>query len=158
MTTTRNSSLIVDRRQLMAGGAALGMSAAFAGPSFAADTPKKGGTLRLGMEGGSASDSLDPRTYADSIPISYGWQIWNGLVEMDANGAAVGELAESCEAKPGATTWIFNIRKGITFTSGKKLDAEDVIYSLNLHRGETKSGAKDLLSGISDLKKLTPNQ
>jgi peptide/nickel transport system substrate-binding protein len=32
--------------------------------------PKKGGTLRLGMEGGSASDSLDPRTYADSIPIA----------------------------------------------------------------------------------------
>ena len=126
--------------------------------ALAADTPKKGGTLQLGMEGGSASDSLDPRTYADSIPISYGWQIWNGLVEVDAKGDAVGELAESWEAKPGATTWIFNIRKGVTFTSGKTLDADDVIYSLNLHRGETKSGAKDLLSGITDIKKLTPNQ
>ena len=82
------------------------------------------------MEGGSASDSLDPRTYADSIPISYGWQIWNGLVEIDANGDAGGELAENFEAKPGATTWIFNIRKGVTFTSGKTLDADDVIYSL----------------------------
>ncbi|MFX4366128.1 ABC transporter substrate-binding protein, partial [Acinetobacter baumannii] len=80
--------------------------------AFAADTPKKGGTLRLGMEGGSASDSLDPRTYADSVPISYGWQIWNGLVEIDENGDPVGELAESWEAKPGATSWIFNIRKG----------------------------------------------
>ena len=97
------------------------------------------------MEGGSASDSLDPRTYADSIPISYGWQIWNGLVEVDAKGNAAGELAESWEAKPGAATWIFNLRKGVTFTSGKTLDADDVIYSLNLHRGETKSGAKDLL-------------
>ena len=47
-----------------------------------------GGTLRLGMEGGSASDSLDPRTYADSIPISYGYQIWNGLVEIDEKGNA----------------------------------------------------------------------
>ena len=46
----------------------------------------------------------------------------------------------------------------MTFSSGKTLDADDVIYSLNLHRGETKSGAKDLLSGISDIKKLTPNQ
>ncbi len=161
MTTEMNSrstSLIVDRRQLMAGAAALGLSTSFAGPSFAADTPKKGGTLRLGMEGGSASDSLDPRTYADSIPISYGWQLWNGLVEIGENGEPVGELAESWEAKPGATSWIFNIRKGVTFGSGKTLDADDVIYSLNLHRGETKSGAKDLLSSISDIKKLTANQ
>ena len=101
-----NSSLIVDRRQLMAGAAALGLSASFAEPTFAADTPKKGGTLRLGMKGGSASDSLDPSTYADSIPIAYSLAIWNGLVEIDAKGNATGELLESWEAKPGAVEWI----------------------------------------------------
>jgi peptide/nickel transport system substrate-binding protein len=154
-----SSGLTLDRRQLMSAAAALGIGYGLPfGKAFAADAPKKGGTLRLGMEGGSASDSLDPRTYADSIPISYGWQICNGLVEVDAKGDASGELAESWEAKPGATDWIFNIRKGVTFGSGKTLDADDVIYSLNLHRGDTKSGAKDLLSGITDIKKLTPNQ
>src|SRR4051812_22609165 len=134
----RGSGLIVDRRELLAGAAALGLSFSASG-ARAADTPKQGGTLRLGMEGGSASDSLDPRTYADSIPISYGWQLWNGLVEIDEKGDPAPELAESWEAKPGAVEWIFNIRKGVTFTSGKTLDADDVIYSLNLHRGETKS-------------------
>ncbi|MDQ0467041.1 ABC transporter substrate-binding protein [Labrys wisconsinensis] len=158
-----SSGLILDRRELMAGAAALGLGFGFgmgsmAGSALADDAPKKGGTLRLGMEGGSASDSLDPRTYADSIPISYGWQIWNGLTEVDSHGNIAGELAESWEAKPGATAWVFNIRKGVTFTSGKTLDADDVIYSLNLHRGETKSGAKDLLSGITDIKKLNANQ
>src|SRR5260370_10397706 len=151
------SGLIVDRRELMAGAAALGLAFGLR-PAFAADTPKKGGAVRLGREGGSESDSLDPGTCADSIPLSYGGQIWNGLVEIDANGDAVGEPAESFEPKPGATTWIFNIRKGIAFTSGKKLDAEDVIYSLNLHRGETKSGAKALLSNIADIKKLETHQ
>src|SRR5260370_25168282 len=86
------SGLIVDRRELMAGAAALGLAFGLR-PAFAADTPKKGGTLKLGMEGGSASDSLDPRTYTDSIPISYGCQIWNALVENDPKGDAVREPA-----------------------------------------------------------------
>jgi peptide/nickel transport system substrate-binding protein len=153
----RIPSLVIDRRELMSGAAALGLGIGARG-AFAAETPKQGGTLRLGMEGGSASDSLDPRTYADSIPISYGWQLWNGLVEIDEKGDPSPELAESWEAKPGAAEWIFNIRKGIPFTSGKTLDADDVIWSLNLHRGDTKSGAKDLMAGITDIKKLTPNQ
>ena len=151
------TGLILDRREIMAGAAALGLGFGLR-PALAADTPKKGGTLKLGMEGGSPSDSLDPRTYADSIPIAYGWQLWNGLVEVDADGNPTPELAESWEAKPGAASWIFNLRKGITFTSGKTLDADDVIYSLNLHRGDTKSGAKDLLSSIKDIKKVTANQ
>ncbi len=121
-------------------------------------TPKKGGTLRLGMAGGSASDSLDPRTYADSIPIAYSLMFWNNLVEIDAKGNAVPELAESWESKPGAADWIFNIRKGISFGSGKTLDADDVIYSINLHRGETKSPAKGLLSAIKNIVKTSPNQ
>jgi peptide/nickel transport system substrate-binding protein len=73
MTVDKNASsasgLIVDRRGLMAGAAALGLGLGTR-PAFAEDTPKKGGTLKLGMEGGTASDSLDPRTYADSIPIT----------------------------------------------------------------------------------------
>ena len=153
----RVSDLMIDRRELMAGAAALGLGLGVNGAS-AAETPKKGGTLRLGMEGGSASDSLDPRTYADSIAISYGWQLWNGLVEIGEDGDPHGELAESWEAKPGAKEWVFNIRKDIPFTSGKILDADDVIWSLNLHRGNTKSGAKDLMAGISDIKKLDKNQ
>ena len=53
---------------------------------------------------------------------------------------------------------MFNVRKGVTFHSGKTLDADDIIYSLNLHRGETKSAAKDLLSAITDIKKLSATQ
>ncbi|MDZ5451709.1 ABC transporter substrate-binding protein [Labrys sp. ZIDIC5] len=154
--------LIVDRRELMKGAAALGLgyglTGILGGPALAAETPKKGGTLRIGMEGGSASDTLDPRSFADSIPLNYGYQIWNGLIEIDNNGNAVGELLESWEAKPGAKEWIFNVRKGVTFHSGKTLDADDIIYSINLHRGDTKSAAKDLLSGITEIKKLSPTQ
>ena len=158
-TQAESSGIILDRRQLLTGASALGLSATFgAMPAMAQSGPKKGGTLRLGMEGGSASDSLDPRTYADSIPISYSLMFWNQLVEIDTKGNATPELAESWESKPGAAEWIFNIRKGITFGSGKTLDADDVIYSINLHRGETKSPAKGILEPITEIKKLSANQ
>ena len=121
-------------------------------------TPKRGGLLRMGMSGGSASDSMDPRTYADSIPIAYSMMVWNLLIEIDGKGNAVPELAESWEARPGAADWTFSIRRGITFTSGKTLDADDVIYSINLHRGETKSPAKALLSGIKAMTKTSSHQ
>ncbi len=157
--TTTESGIILDRRQLILGASAVGLSAAFSSmPAMAQAKPKKGGTLRLGMEGGSPSDSLDPRTYADSIPIAMSLMLCNCLVEVADNGDATGELFESWEVKPGAADWTFNIRKGITFASGKTLDADDVIYSLNLHRGESKSPAKALLADITDIKKINANQ
>ena len=156
------SSLIVDRRELMKGAAALGLGfgafGALGGPARAADAPRKGGILRIGMEGGSASDSLDPRTFADSIPENIAYQIYNGLIEIGEDGKAKGELLESWESKPGATEWVFNVRRDITFHSGKTLDADDIIYSINLHRGDTKSAAKDVLSDIKEIKKLSPAQ
>ncbi|RWA97318.1 ABC transporter substrate-binding protein [Mesorhizobium sp.] len=154
-----DSGIILDRRQLVLGASMVGLSAAFGSvPAMAAGAPKKGGTLRIGMEGGSASDSLDPRTYADSIAAAISLMLWNGLVEVADDGEATGELFENWEVKPGAAEWLFNVRKGITFTSGKTLDADDVIYSLNLHRGETKSAAKATLDEISDIKKVNANQ
>ena len=153
--TTTESGIIIDRRQILTGAAALGLSATFgAMPAMAQGTPKKGGTLRMGMEGGSPSDSLDPVTYADSIPINMSLMLWNNLVEVADNGNATGELFEKWDVKPGAADWTFHVRKGITFTSGKTLDADDVIYSINMHRGETKSPAKALLADVTDVKKI----
>jgi peptide/nickel transport system substrate-binding protein len=118
----------------------------------------KGGTLRIGMEGGSATDSLDPRTYADSVMIAAALCCMNGLVEFDAAGNPTGELLESWEAKAGAAEWIFNVRQGITFSNGKTLDADDIIYSIGLHRGESKSPAKGILEPITEIKKLSDSQ
>ena len=67
----------------------------------------------MGMEGGSATDSLDPRTYADSVMIAASLAVYNGMVEFDNAGNPIGELLESWEAKPGAVEWIFNVRQGI---------------------------------------------
>ena len=67
--------------------------------------------------------------------------MFNGLVENSPDNRPVPELAEKFEPKPGAAEWIFTLRKGIQFHNGKEFDADDAVYSLNLHRGDTKSGA-----------------
>ena len=91
-------------RVLAAGGMlATGATGMLAGASSAfADTPKKGGTLRMGMEGGSPSDSLDPRTYADSVMIAASLAVMNCLIEFDTAGNPTGELFDSWDVKPGA--------------------------------------------------------
>ena len=158
-TLSGTSALSLDRRQLLVGAGAAGLALGpWGSAARAAETPKRGGTLRLGMAGGSASDNIDPRTYSDAIHIAYANMLFNPFVDIDQQGEARGELLESWETKPGAAEWVFNVRKGVEFHSGKKLDADDIIYSLNLHRGESKSPAKALLLAITDIKKLSPTQ
>ncbi|MDX7950276.1 ABC transporter substrate-binding protein [Lichenihabitans sp. Uapishka_5] len=114
--------------------------------------------MRLGMSGGATSDSLDPRTITDWVPVNLAYQVMNGFIEIDEHNQAVPELLERWDAKPGFAEWVFDVRKGVTFSNGKTLDADDIIYSLNLHRGDTKSAAKATLEDIVDIRKLGPNQ
>jgi peptide/nickel transport system substrate-binding protein len=153
-----------DRREFLTGTALLGALAGIAPgllgaiPALAA-TPRAGGTLRQGMSGGATTDSLDPQTFTDWVPTNVAYQIMNGLVEIDDQNNATPELLESWEAKPGAVEWVFKVRQGVTFHNGKTLDADDIVYSINLHRGDnTKSAAKAVLSDIVEVKKLGPNE
>jgi peptide/nickel transport system substrate-binding protein len=145
----------VGRRGFIAG-ASLLAGAALTRPALAA--PQTGGTLRLGMAGGSSSNSLNPTTYTDWMPSTVGYQMMNGLIEIDEHNQPTPELLTSWEAKPGGTEWVLNVRKGISFHNGKTLDADDIIYSINLHRGKSASPIKSTLDPITELKKVDANQ
>ncbi|MDH3598662.1 MAG: ABC transporter substrate-binding protein [Candidatus Tectomicrobia bacterium] len=119
-----------------------------------AETPKKGGRLRLGVAGGSTTDSLDPATITDTMAmnLSFG-QLRNNLVEVNAKSEPIPELAESWDASADAATWTFKLRKGVEFHNGKTLDAEDVVASFDHHRGEdSKSAAKSLLESVKAIR------
>jgi peptide/nickel transport system substrate-binding protein len=152
----------ISRREFMAQASLLGVSMALsstmAGAATAVDTPKKGGLLRLGLAGGAATDSIEPATYLDSVMIAVGRGLFNGLVEWSADGKAAPELAANWEARNGAAEWVFNLRKGVRFSNGQEFTADDAIYSLNLHRGETKSGAAAPMKAVADIKKLDKYQ
>ena len=115
--------------------------------------PVKGGHLRLGLAGGSTTDSLDPAPWSDTFMVMIGFSVRGNLLELMPDGTLRGEAAESWGASDGARTWTFKLRKGVEFSNGKTLTAEDVIASLNHHRGDqSKSGAKGLFSAVTDIR------
>ncbi len=124
-----------------------------------AETPRKGGVLRLGLNGGSATDTLDPTQLIGTFPINVSRQVYNTLVEIGDDGKPGPELATSWEAQNGNKRWIFNLRSGVQFHNGKTFNAEDVSYSLGLHIGEkTKSKAKGLVADVLAVRAVTPTQ
>lgn len=154
----------INRRELLGRATALGAGAFLLGSltasadAYAAETPVKGGLLRLGVGGGSTTESLDPTTWNDTVPTASGNAFLGALIEVGPDMRPIPELATSWEAKPGAVEWIFNLRKGVEFHNAKTFNADDAIFSINLHRGKTKSGAAGSFSSIVDVKKLNDYQ
>ena len=153
----------ISRREFMRRAMTLGVALAMAPTLFpmgaqAAEGPKRGGRLRVGMGGASTSDTLSPAVMTDMMmqTLVYG-QLGNSLMEIDNEGQAVPELAEGCESSPDAATWVIRLRKGVTFHNGKTMTADDVIHSINLHRGEkSKSAAKAIVNSIKEIIKEDP--
>jgi peptide/nickel transport system substrate-binding protein len=147
----------LSRRDFIGRAAALGVSTALASTMFAGAVkaaPNKGGRLRLGLAGGSTTESIDTATLPGMMAqqLSFG-QLRNCLVEVDADGKPIPELAESWSSTPDAKNWTFKLRKGVEFHNGKTMTTEDVIASINHHRGkDSKSAAKSLVDAIEDMK------
>lgn len=122
-------------------------------------TPKSGGAFRMALGHGSTTDSLDPSTAENDFSTTVIYTRGNHLTEVSNTGELVGDLAESFEPSADAKSWVFNLRKGVEFHDGKSLTADDVIASINYHRGEdSKSAAKGLVTQISDIRKDGDNQ
>jgi peptide/nickel transport system substrate-binding protein len=116
-------------------------------------TPKPGGVLRLGLAGGSTSDSLDPGSWSDTFTFVGFSAVYNSLVEIAVDGTAIPELAESWEASPDARVWTFKLRQDVQFHNGKTLTAEDVVASVEHHLGEkSTSAAKTVLGDVATVK------
>ncbi|MEM6904996.1 MAG: ABC transporter substrate-binding protein, partial [Pseudomonadota bacterium] len=149
----------MNRRQALQTGVAAGAVATTSGLARA-DTPQKGGTLKLGMAGANTSDSWDGRTHSDSFMINMAHGcVFDCMTEIGADGQLKGELAESWEASSDAKTWTFNLRQGVTFHNGKDFVAEDVLETFALHVGEeSKSPAKPIIGAIDEMKKLGKHQ
>ncbi|HPE65576.1 MAG TPA: glutathione ABC transporter substrate-binding protein [Synergistales bacterium] len=73
--------------------------------------------------------SLDPHKVSDIYSANVIRQIYSNLVQVDEHMEIVPDLAESWE-NPDNLTWIFHLRKGVTFHNGDPLTAAAVKFSL----------------------------
>ncbi len=150
----------ITRREFINYAAVFGLSVAVPSilqsvPASAAEKkPQKGGLLRMGLAHGNTTDSLDPATQNNAMDGTMYLSIGNTFVEIGPDGDLTPAIAESWEVSKDATQWTFKIRRGVEFHNGKTLDLDDVIASINHHRGEdSKSGVKVLLAAIKEIKK-----
>jgi peptide/nickel transport system substrate-binding protein len=153
----------VSRREFMGRATALGLTTALATSMLVgtplAQEPKSGGSARFGLPHGATTDSLDPGQYPDTgTQVPFWGSMSNGLTEVDATGNIVPDLAESMEPDDGASTWVFRLRRGLTFHDGRNVTADDVVASFRYHMGEdTKSAGKSLLEAVVDVKADGPD-
>jgi peptide/nickel transport system substrate-binding protein len=146
------------RRQAMKYLLAMGVSVAAANSlvgnlsAAAADTPKRGGRIRVAGQSSSVKDTLDPARFNNSTDYSRGFTFYNGLTRLDDKTQAQPELAQSFESNVDATQWVFKLREGVTFHDGKTMDADDVVYSILRHKdpgvGSNAKGLADLISEV----------
>jgi peptide/nickel transport system substrate-binding protein len=152
--TTIKSPAGLSRRGVLQGASALGAASLIlpAGTRRASAQPKPGGVFRVGIGHGSTTDGYDPGLWDNLYAQTFAAARHNQLIEVDAETQLAPELAESWETADGVT-WVFKIRQGVTFHSGKDLTVDDVIASLNHHRGEDSTSAvKPFFDPVVDIK------
>src|SRR6185503_8495675 len=139
---------------LMAGGmqATLAGGLATTALKVHAQTPRRGGKIRVAGATAAATDTLDPAKQSNQTDYSRCNMIYNGLTSLDGSLTPQPALAESFTTKD-AKTWVFTLRKGVTFHDGKALMPADVVYSISRHKDPaTASKAKVLADQIESVK------
>jgi peptide/nickel transport system substrate-binding protein len=157
---TRGASRRDVLAMLLAGGMQAGLAgglATLAGEAHA-QTPRRGGRIRVAGAASAVSDTLDPARQANHTDYIRGNMFYNGLTALDGNLVPQPALAEEFTTKD-AKTWVFKLRKGVTFHDGKPLTPADVVFSVLRHKDPaTGSKAKVLADQIEEVTASGPNE
>ncbi len=123
----------IDRRRFVMSALATGvtMPTAMSLASRAeAAIPKPGGHLRYGAAMALATDRADLSFSGSGVAKIVHQACGDTLVDYDHSGTLVGALADQFGSDDGGLTWVFDLRRGVTFHSGAELTADDVLASL----------------------------
>ena len=150
----------LSRREFLERAAALGVGVATASAIWtrnAAAARKKGGHVRVGVDGGSTTDTLDitwstGATHSQTMLETLRNKLVDYTKTEDGRVGLEADLATEWWHSDKGKRWTFRLRQGVEFHNGKTLTARDVIDSMNLHRGEdTTSGGASMMKIVTDI-------
>jgi len=114
--------------------------------------PKKGGILRVGIVGGSASDRIDIMQANSEPEIALSFQLGDHLLAWGPDYALEYHLAEEVTPNEDATEWTVRLKPDVMFSDGRPVTADDVIFSYRRI-----VDPKNPMMGRDALGTLTPN-
>lgn len=152
------------RRDMLAMLMAGGMQATLAGgiatlaATAHAQTPRKGGRITVATNASGVNDTLDPAKQSNQTDYCRGFMFYNGLTVLDGSLTPRPQLAEEFSTQD-AKTWVFKLRKDVSFHDGKPLTPADVVFSIMRHKeAATASKAKVLADQIESVTASGPNE
>src|SRR5437762_8302994 len=112
-----------------------------------AQTPRRGGVLRVGNLG--EPPALEAHWTTASITETLTNHIYEGLYSLDATNRPIPMLAESHSVSRDGLTYTFKLRQAVKFHNGKEMTAEDVVPSL-ARWGKQSIYGKALFAQVAD--------
>ena len=124
-----NKGAAVSRRSFGAGLAAAAASSG-ATPSFAQETPKRGGILVATWGGGEPQACYVP-TGGGPSPTFSSSKLLERLASRTSDGKFIGVLAESWAPSADFKSYTIKIRRSVKFHDGTDMTVDDVVYSIS---------------------------
>ena len=115
---------------------------------------KAGGTLSCGWAGVGEIVTLDPAQINQVLQFQISSNVLSGLMHINAELVAQGDLAESWEVSDDGTEYTFKLREGVTFHNGDKFTAEDVLFTYQRSRDPQKSIHSAVLANVAAVDKV----
>lgn len=100
-------------------------------------------------------DQLDPHKTSAYFSFEVLENVFDTLVEPDANLEMRPALAESWEVSPDQLSWTFHLRPGVTFHDGSPFTADDVVFSYRRIIDEQLANV-DKFSAVTDVRAVDP--
>jgi peptide/nickel transport system substrate-binding protein len=124
------------------------------GPALA-QTPKRGGTLRVSY--GNEIAHLDFHTAPGYEMMWVAMNVGCGLVNITPDGKFVGDTADSWQASSDGLLYTFKLRKNVLFHDGTPVDAAAVKFNIERMRDPaTKSGMRPFYEPVHSIEVLDP--
>ncbi len=123
--------------------------------AIAVDVPLSEPANARTLTWGRASDAatLDPHAAYDAITTALVQQIYEPLLQRNAQGKLVAVLADSWTLSPDPKVWEFRLRKGVSFHDGSPLTADDVLFSIKRAQ-QPASQLRRVLASVVEVSKI----